>query len=109
MSHRCVYKIGARSVTREIKKIELSVKCLKDVLLPPSNRITKRDVDHFKPIKINAIMAHNETYCWILLTNLPINNISEALHVIQMYKCRWHVEDFHKILKTAYQVEKLYL
>jgi hypothetical protein len=95
--------------TREIKEIELSVRYLKDVLLPPSNRLTKGETDRFKPIKTNAIMVHNETYRWILLTNLPTNNLSEALHVIQMYKCRWHVEDFHKILKTAYQVEKLYL
>lgn len=95
--------------TRQIKKITLKLKCLKDVILPFPRRSKERNRQHSEAIKVNVLMASNDDYCWILLTNLPVNNTDEMLRVIQIYKCRWHIEDFHKILKTAYQIEEIYL
>jgi hypothetical protein len=95
--------------TRTIKAIELSTKCLKNVSLPPPDRSKERDLSAYKAIQVNVVMAFNENYRWILLTRLPIDHLSEIRRVIEIYRCRWHIEDFHKILKTAYQVEEIYL
>lgn len=54
-------------------------------------------------------MAYNDDYCWILLTDLPVDTLANCAEVINIYKSRWHVEDYHKILKTAYQIDEVYL
>ena len=86
------------------------VKKLQAIDIPPSPRVKRANKDKgYKPIKVNVVMAYNETYCWILITNLPTDSLDDCLKVIKIYKERWHVEDFHKVLKTGYQVDELYL
>lgn len=96
--------------THEIKPISLKIKILQAIDIPPSSRIKRANKEkHYKPIKVNVIMAYNETYCWILLTNLSVENLNDCLKALKIYKERWHIEDFHKVLKTGYQVDELYL
>lgn len=96
--------------THEIKTICLKIKKLTSITIPPSSRIKRANKEkHYKPIKVNVVMAYNETYCWILITNLPVENLDDCLFVVKIYKERWHVEDFHKVLKTGYQVDELFL
>jgi hypothetical protein len=42
---------------------------------------------------------------WLLLTNTSVQNFEEALRVIGWYGCRWHIELYHKILKSGCTVE----
>ncbi len=94
------------SNTHEIKEITLRLKSLQSVSLPaPRNGST----EHYQPIKINVLMAYNQEYCWILLTNLPTETQQQKTQVISIYKSRWHIEDYHKILKTGYQIDEIYL
>jgi hypothetical protein len=44
---------------------------------------------------------------WVLLTSLPVKNLSDALYVINAYSCRWVIEEFHKVLKSGCKVERL--
>jgi hypothetical protein len=44
---------------------------------------------------------------WILLTNVPVNDLADANERIDWYKCRWIVEEYHKALKTGCQIEDL--
>lgn len=95
--------------TRNFKEIKLALKSVQNIKLPPVYRgrgsIHKTD----KPIQVNAVMAYNDTYRWILLTSLPVDTEEDIQRVVKFYRCRWHIEDFHKVLKTVYQVEKIYL
>ena len=43
---------------------------------------------------------------WMLLTNIKINTFKDAVEKIDWYKERWHIENFHKILKSGCNVEK---
>jgi len=43
---------------------------------------------------------------WILKTNRPIKSLEEASRIIEIYKNRWKIESFHKILKSGCQVER---
>lgn len=94
--------------THEIKHIELKIKKLGDIQLPPAFKLL-RQMPQYKPITANAVLAYNETYCWILLTDLPVETLANCERVISIYKSRWHIEDYHKILKTGYQVDEIYL
>lgn len=96
--------------THEIKTVTLNIKKLQNIDIPPSSRVKRANKEKsYKPIKVNVVMAYNETHCWILITNLPVDSLSHCLEVMKIYKERWHVEDFHKVLKTGYQVDELYL
>lgn len=43
---------------------------------------------------------------WLLLTNVPVLSVEDALERIQWYCQRWQVETFHKILKSGCQIEQ---
>ena len=42
---------------------------------------------------------------WRLLTNLPVLSFEEAVECIGWYRCRWHIEVFHKVIKSGCRVE----
>jgi hypothetical protein len=46
---------------------------------------------------------------WRLWTREPIATFEETLPVVQYYACRWKIEEFHLVLKSGCQVEKLRL
>lgn len=92
--------------THEIKEITLQLKSLKSVMLPvPKDTSTLS----YQPITLNVVMAFNDEHCWILLTNMPVETVENCREVITIYKSRWHIEDYHKILKTGYQIDEVYL
>lgn len=43
---------------------------------------------------------------WYLLTNEPINNLKDALKVIDIYRRRWVIEEYFKALKSGCQIER---
>ena len=44
---------------------------------------------------------------WFLLTTLPVNSCQEAEQVVERYRLRWRIEDWHRILKSGCKVEFL--
>jgi len=46
---------------------------------------------------------------WLLLTNIEVSNLEEAIEKVQWYRCRWQIEVFFKTLKSGCGVEKLQL
>jgi hypothetical protein len=42
---------------------------------------------------------------WILLSSLPVRNLTEAQCRVDWYSCRWLCEDFHQVLKTGCKIE----
>jgi hypothetical protein len=42
---------------------------------------------------------------WILVTNLSVETEEEALAVVEMYRKRWLIEEYHKALKTGCRIE----
>jgi len=96
--------------TREIKKVTLLLKASTIDIPVPKKFNQKETAKHnYTPIRLNVVMAYNEDYQWILLTNLPIETITQIKEVVKIYKSRWHIEDYHKVLKTGYQVDEIYL
>ena len=42
---------------------------------------------------------------WLLITNLPIQNEADAVKIVNIYKQRWLIEDYHKVVKTGFRIE----
>jgi hypothetical protein len=65
------------------------------------------------PVTLNAILVQEENppaeidepIEWLLLTNTSVQNFDEAVRVVGWYSCRWHIEVYHKILKSGCTVE----
>lgn len=43
---------------------------------------------------------------WMLLTNIAVTSLDEALEKLSWYRCRWQIEVFHKILQHGCTVEQ---
>lgn len=96
--------------SRETKEITLTLKAI-EVMLPPPNK-GKKDREEKKdvhPIKVNVVMAYNEEHEWVLITKLPIDTLEQIKEIVSIYRSRWHIEDYHKVLKTGYQIDEIYL
>lgn len=46
---------------------------------------------------------------WLIITSLPINNLQDAIKILGYYALRWHIEEFHVVLKQGCKIEKLQL
>jgi hypothetical protein len=46
---------------------------------------------------------------WMLITNLPVDDIESAKKIVEYYGFRWQVEDFFKLLKGAMKIEEVRL
>jgi hypothetical protein len=60
-----------------------------------------------------AVWAHEpnppegvEAIDWMLLSNRPISSGEEAWQRVQWYRCRWGIEEWHRVLKTGCGAEQ---
>ena len=44
---------------------------------------------------------------WFLLTTVPVASLADAQQVLEWYRLRWRIEDWHRILKSGCKVEYL--
>jgi hypothetical protein len=82
-------------------------------LKPPRSRYKEKEL---KPVTIWAVYAHEEqpppgqeAISWMLLTTVPVTNLTEAMERIKWYVCRWQIELFFKILKSGCTIEQVQL
>ena len=68
---------------------------------------------HGAPIRMWAVRVWEvdapegaEPIEWILLTNLPVRTLEEALQIALWYSWRWLIEEYHKCLKSGCRVEE---
>lgn len=99
---------AARPYLKE-RTAELQITYTKIVIPPPKMTIFKGR----ESLSLYAVYAREvnppegaEAIKWILLTTLEINSIEDALKCIKIYKLRWRIEEFHRVLKTGCKVEK---
>ncbi len=54
---------------------------------------------------LRVFSPNNSKIEWVLVTNLPIENEEDALRVVNIYRKRWLIEEYHKALKTGCRIE----
>lgn len=42
---------------------------------------------------------------WMLLTDMPIANAQEAWEKVRWYRCRWGIEEWHRVIKSGCRAE----
>ena len=96
--------------SREMLPIRLKLKATQ-ITLPAPKHLNKEQIDanQYGPIKLHVVCAYDDEHQWILLTSLPIDTLEQLQEVVSIYQSRWHIEDYHKVLKTGYQVDEIYL
>jgi hypothetical protein len=94
------------------RQAKLSVRCC-PVNICPAHTRAKSPTDS---ILLYAIYAQEietpegeEPIEWLLLTTIPVTNMSEAVQKIEWYRERWKIERFHYTLKSGCRVEDLQL
>lgn len=102
-------KGNRRSTWRSARKAELEIRACQVELKPPQRPGGQK----LTPIKIWGVVAKEinppvgeDPIEWILLTTFSARTLRKALQLLKWYTRRWHIEVFHKILKSGCRVEK---
>ncbi len=92
-------KRSARTASLAVRFERVQLRC--------PRRLNKQD-----PLGVYAVYAQEtdppegeEAACWMLLTTEPVTNAVQAATILRWYTYRWHVEEYHKVLKSGCKVE----
>ncbi len=91
---------------REARKAELIVKAGSCKLLPPKNEPTHTDPVEVNVVRIDERGEQDDPIQWVLLTTESVATFSDSLSVVESYRARWTIEDWHKVLKTGCRIEE---
>ncbi len=79
-------------------------------LAPPRNS----DFTKEAPVRLNLVHVREDNAPegvrpleWFLLTSVGVKSSREAKQVLEWYRLRWRIEDWHRVLKTGCKVEYL--
>ena len=92
---------------RRARDAELSVRCARVTIQPPQHSAGNAEIElNVLQILEEKPAEGSEPIVWMLATSLPIGKPSEIERIIDIYRARWVVEEFHKALKTGCMFEK---
>lgn len=93
------------------RKAKVSVRYRKVKLKAPY-RPQRAGQEPLPSLEVYAILVHEDNppegktaVEWLLLTNVPVKNIEDALERVEWYCQRWQIEIFFKILKSGCRIE----
>lgn len=79
-------------------------------------RPAKRNRRYFRPpepVDLNLVVIREtdpppgvDPLCWVLFTSLPIDTPEQLAYVGHIYELRWRIEEFFRLLKSGYHVER---
>lgn len=97
---------------KKYRDAELSIAYVPITMPPPPNKTVNKDGANLPMVSLCAIMAiernppkNQSGILWVLLTNLDVHNIDQAIEKVRWYSLRWNIEVFHKVLKSGCGVE----
>lgn len=100
-----------KTKAHEARESVLSIRAERITLKAPYRKGKK-----LKDLQLSAVLAvetnppsETDKVEWLLLTTLEINNLNDALEIVEYYSIRWQIEMYFKILKSGCDIEKLQL
>lgn len=102
---KCKSKLFLKAKGQEFSgEVGLEITWVKAKLLSPSNK---------KPVTTTEEVTYIRVWCperpkleWLLITNLPVEDKEAVLRIIEIYRRRWLIEDYHKAVKTGFRIEE---
>lgn len=103
-----VFEITQRgsNTPRPQRKAELVVRSERVVLKPPRGRAAAGELAVTLVYAHEASAGDGEPIEWLLLTTEDASTIEAAVRVLEYYRLRWRIEDFHKAWKSGCHVEE---
>jgi hypothetical protein len=94
--------VGARRARVRLRSLQA---CLSGPWRPGG---WQADLERLKVVEVQEVdpPADMEPLHWILLTSLPCTSLTEARRIVGRYSARWHIEEYHKALKSGTGVEE---
>jgi hypothetical protein len=97
-----------RRQPRQSRKAEVEVRAARVTLRPPWRADRK-----LPPVTVSVVLVSevnpppgDEPVEWLLITNLPVDEIEQVREVVQYYCVRWMIEVFFRVLKSGCRVEE---
>lgn len=93
------------------ESVELTFKFKKVNIAPPQRTVHQQQDRIYKSMNLNVVqvegvLSDNRLISWRLLTNLEVTDLEDAKKIVCYYTQRWHIESFHKALKTGFSLEE---
>jgi hypothetical protein len=87
---------------RPAREARLVVRCGQVNLARPQAKAASKHLDAQQPLYLITVReeGHPAGLDWKLYTTLPVNNLTDALKIVDYYKERWIIEDVFRIMKT---------
>jgi hypothetical protein len=92
------------------RAVRLAVRCAPVTIKPPQRSL--RHNPALTPVAMTAIWVQEvdapegkEPIEWLLLTDLPVEDLATAREFVHYYTCRWLIERFHYVLKSGCKLE----
>lgn len=105
------YDLGLRDETGQIHEAKIELR-FGPVSLKAQRRKGGARERNLPDLDLYGVLAREvdppagyEPIEWFLLTNLEVKSVSQALKVVGYYEKRWHIECFHKALKSGFRAE----
>lgn len=112
---KLVINVQANTATK-YREATLSIVRAPITMPPPPNKTVNKDGAELPMVPLHAIMAierhppHGQTAIfWVLLTNMAVDTLDDAIEKVGWYAQRWNIEVFHKVLKSGCGVENAQL
>ena len=72
----------------------------------------EKDLPPFLTLNLISVKEENapqgcEPIEWLLMTNLELDTVEDAVRAIDFYRHRWKIERFHFVLKSGCEIEKI--
>lgn len=100
---KCKSTLFMKGKGREFSgEVDLEITWTKAKLLPPGNR-SSLATDEVTYVRVWC--PEKPKLEWLLITNLPVESEEDARRIIEIYRRRWLIEDYHKALKTGCRIE----
>jgi hypothetical protein len=97
-----------RRQPRQSREAEVVVRAARVTLRPPWRADRK-----LPAVTVNVVLVSevnpppgDEPVEWLLLTNLPVDDVEQVRQVVQYYAVRWMIEVFFRVLKSGCRVEE---
>ena len=104
-------KGNRKKTIRTPRTAELEVRATRVTIRPPYRKGKK-----LPKVSFFVVMAKEkdppkgqDPVDWVLITSIEVTDFQSALEIIELYRVRWEIEVFHKVLKTGCRVEELQL
>ena len=94
---------AARNIKQEVRFTSLTLKTSEKSKAKPLVPVWALSAQELVPKKGQTPIK------WILLTTMPIHNLTDAIEAIRYYLARWEIEVFFKVLKSGCNIEQLQL